>query len=440
MAKKNTLTTGLILAVLMTSSVLFSFSPPGLSRADSVREIPVALPQALNLTSAIWNGTHALIFGGCLSNDYCSQPTNKIYRFDPRVGVIETMNAKFPANISASSAVWTGTYAYITGWEDRDVDSQMRFYRYDPSSDSVSVALEASLPMLLGTSAIWNGSRVYVFGGLCLSPLFGCTDPGGDVEDWVIEYDPEQNTAGVIGFLAAPTYLSSAVWTGAEAYVFGGFDTSNLPRWHIQVYVPPSPVAQTVSSLNPRLAATSAIWDGVNAFLFGGINASFQNPNQDWHFSDDIVRFTTVPPGTVRMSAELPHGRAGTSAVWNGTFAYVFGGSGLDAAPSNTIFEYSLAPAAPANLTAQPGPLEKQVTLTWQAPPGNTYSILTGYKVYRSTTSGGPYTFVSTTSADVTTYVDSGLQSGTTYYYVVTAVNARRDEGPQSNQAAATAP
>jgi cellulose 1,4-beta-cellobiosidase len=56
--------------------------------------------------------------------------------------------------------------------------------------------------------------------------------------------------------------------------------------------------------------------------------------------------------------------------------------------------------------------------------------------VKRSTTSGGPYTLIASPTG--TTYTNTGLQSGATYYYVVSAVNAA-GESPNSSQASATA-
>ena len=86
-------------------------------------------------------------------------------------------------------------------------------------------------------------------------------------------------------------------------------------------------------------------------------------------------------------------------------------------------------PAAPTNLTATPG--KKKVTLAW-----NSSSGATGYKVKRSTTNGGPYSVI-VSGVTGTTYTNTGLQSGRTYYYVAAAVNAA-GESPNSNQASAT--
>ena len=56
------------------------------------------------------------------------------------------------------------------------------------------------------------------------------------------------------------------------------------------------------------------------------------------------------------------------------------------------------------------------------------------YNVYSSTTSGGPYTEI--TSVTTLSYTNTGLTNGTTYYYVVTAVNSSGQSG-NSNQASA---
>jgi hypothetical protein len=86
-------------------------------------------------------------------------------------------------------------------------------------------------------------------------------------------------------------------------------------------------------------------------------------------------------------------------------------------------------PAAPTGLQAMAG--NASVSLVWDASPE---LDVTGYRVRRSTTAGGPYTLV----AAVTTpaHLDTGLTNGVTYYYVVTARDARADS-PPSNEAAA---
>jgi len=77
------------------------------------------------------------------------------------------------------------------------------------------------------------------------------------------------------------------------------------------------------------------------------------------------------------------------------------------------------------------------VGVAWTA---STSSVI-GYNVYRGTASGGPYTTKLTASPVASTqFTDAGLQSGQTYYYVVTAVNSSNVESAYSGQATATIP
>lgn len=85
-------------------------------------------------------------------------------------------------------------------------------------------------------------------------------------------------------------------------------------------------------------------------------------------------------------------------------------------------------PVAPTNLTAMAG--RKKITLSWTGSPG-----ATSYTVRRSMTSGGTYSVVAS-GVTGTTYTNSGLRTGATYYYVVAAVNAAGSSAP-SNQASA---
>ncbi|TBL77683.1 hypothetical protein EYB31_16180 [Paenibacillus thalictri] len=86
-------------------------------------------------------------------------------------------------------------------------------------------------------------------------------------------------------------------------------------------------------------------------------------------------------------------------------------------------------PAAPLNLAASGG--DTKVTLTWDAVVG-----ATGYKVKRSTTPGGPYTTI-TSNVYGASFVDTSVVNGTTYYYIVTAINSAGESG-NSNEASAT--
>ena len=80
-------------------------------------------------------------------------------------------------------------------------------------------------------------------------------------------------------------------------------------------------------------------------------------------------------------------------------------------------------PAAPTGLTATAG--NNTVSLDWN---DNGEGDLAGYNVYRSTTSGSGYAKQNSSLLTNSDYNDSNVSNGTTYYYVVTAVDAGSNE------------
>lgn len=78
--------------------------------------------------------------------------------------------------------------------------------------------------------------------------------------------------------------------------------------------------------------------------------------------------------------------------------------------------------------------IQHTASLAWT---GST-STVTSYNVYRGTQTGGPYAPIG--SANGTNYADSTVQSGQTYFYVVTAVDSGGHESVFSNQVQAVVP
>jgi len=96
----------------------------------------------------------------------------------------------------------------------------------------------------------------------------------------------------------------------------------------------------------------------------------------------------------------------------------------VSAAPMLTV------PPAPTGLTATAG--NAQVALTWNASVG-----AASYNIYRSTTSGGEGSTPFQTGMTSTSFTDTSVTNGTTYYYEVTAVNAA-GESTKSSEVSAT--
>jgi hypothetical protein len=74
--------------------------------------------------------------------------------------------------------------------------------------------------------------------------------------------------------------------------------------------------------------------------------------------------------------------------------------------------------------------------LSWVA----SKSTVVGYNVYRGTQSGGPYAQLNSSLITSTTFTDTSVEAGQTYFYVVTAVDSVNVESIYSNQASVTVP
>jgi uncharacterized repeat protein (TIGR03803 family) len=77
------------------------------------------------------------------------------------------------------------------------------------------------------------------------------------------------------------------------------------------------------------------------------------------------------------------------------------------------------------------------VNLSWNV---STSQHITGYNIYRGANANGPYTKINSSLDPNTSYADSTVQDGQTYYYVTTAVDAQDVESKYSNQAEAVIP
>ena len=151
----------------------------------------------------------------------------------------------------------------------------------------------------------------------------------------------------------------------------------------------------------------------------------------------------------------FPQEREGTNftdyEVWEGdTYYYVVYAvdtSGNISGPSNVESDEptdSIAPDPPTGLYASPG--DTVIGLSWAAPVFNDdvdNSLLTdllGYNIYRGEVSGeyDPIPINWPDLVTTTSYNDSGLTNGLTYYYVVTAVDDSGNESLFSNEDWAT--
>ncbi|HJV34105.1 fibronectin type III domain-containing protein [Geomonas sp.] len=145
----------------------------------------------------------------------------------------------------------------------------------------------------------------------------------------------------------------------------------------------------------------------------------------------------TTTSGTRKAGVSSPYVLTGLSA---GTTYYVVvtaanavGESAASAQASATTNAPPPAiPAAPTGVTATGG--TNQVTVSWPAVSG-----ATSYNLYWSTKTGVTTTSGTKISGATSPYLQTGLAAGTSYYYVVTAVNSSGESAASAQVSAATA-
>jgi mono/diheme cytochrome c family protein len=131
-------------------------------------------------------------------------------------------------------------------------------------------------------------------------------------------------------------------------------------------------------------------------------NGGMMNLLENCTFSAITIEGTSLSPGTYSY------------AVLSSNFPANFlpGGSGSlsvsTPGPPSPV-------SAPVGLSALPG--NAQVSLSWISSLG-----ATNYDLLRSTNNGGPYAILASLTG--TSYIDTNVVNGTTYYYVVSAVSA----------------
>lgn len=178
--------------------------------------------------------------------------------------------------------------------------------------------------------------------------------------------------------------------------------------------------------------------------------------------SPSTMNFGTVAVGSSQtQTASLSASRADvtiSTAAWNAqdfslsgisfpltitagrsiSFAVTFTPQSSGSATGQVSF-FSDASNSPTivSLTGTGGqPVQHSVSLSWNA----STSQVSGYNVYRALQAAGPFSKLNSSLITVLSFTDANVQSGTTYYYAVTAVDASHNESPHSNVVAAVVP
>jgi len=143
----------------------------------------------------------------------------------------------------------------------------------------------------------------------------------------------------------------------------------------------------------------------------------------------NLSRFTSGTPPVVVATGLMATTFTDSNVVSGAIYYYLVAATnGCGQSGFAAFVPAIIAPAAPTGLTAVGG--DDDVSLNWNASVG-----ASAYNIKRSTTNGGPYQVISS-NLTAASYTDFYVLDGTTYYYVVSAVNAG---GESANSAPASA-
>lgn len=167
--------------------------------------------------------------------------------------------------------------------------------------------------------------------------------------------------------------------------------------------------AGTVGGTNPAAKTFSITNTG------GGPLSWTVNDNATWLQLTPASGTTTTETDTISASVTLSGLAAGT---YNAIITVTASGSTNSPQQIPVSLTLSVTAAGTANLT-------------WNA---STESDLAGYKVYRGTASGTYGAPLTTLPKTMTSYTTTGLLTGTTYFFVITAYDSSGNESTFSNE------
>ena len=256
----------------------------------------------------------------------------------------------------------------------------------------------------------WAGGRVFnvdVNGSRVLTN-FDINVAAGGVNKPIVKEFPVTSTGTVN--LAFNRVVDNALVSAIELIPNGTTDTPVTPA-------PTAPTGLQATAGNAQVALSWSTVSGATSYA--------------------VKRSTTSGSGYTTLASALTGTSYTDASVSNGTtYYYVVTASNAGGESANSaqvsatpVAPLPAVPAVPANLQATAG--NAQVALTWAASTG-----ATSYTLKRSTVSGGGYATVAS-SVTGTSYTDTAVSNGTTYYYVVTASNLG-GESAASAQASAT--
>ena len=227
-----------------------------------------------------------------------------------------------PAGREVHAAVWTGSEMIV--WGGNNYDGTSHYLgdggRYDPVGDRWTTVNPAGAPVgRYNHTAVWTGTEMIVWGGFGeRSGRFLFLNDGG-------RYNPAGNTWTALTTAGAPEGRDThtAVWTGSEMIVWGGQIPFNPNASQTGGrYNPVDNSWKAVSTTDAPVERFShtAVWTGSEMIVWGGTSDYVHGLGTGGRYSPAADRWLPV------STTGAPPALAYHTAVWAGSEMVIWGG------------------------------------------------------------------------------------------------------------------
>ena len=258
-------------------------------------------PTARISPTAVWTGSEMIVWGG----NYNGGGFNNGGRYNPvNNSWTATSTTNAPQGRWGHTAVWTGSEMIIWGGTN-SMNYLHTGGRYNARTDSWMATNTATAPLgRYAHTAVWTGSEMIVWGGV--DEFFNDTNTGG-------RYNPSTDSWTATSLGNAPSQRDShaAAWTGGKMIVWGGYYYPPGDDWNTGGrYNPASDSWTPTSTANAPLAREdhTAVWTGSEMIVWGGFNVDYVE------FLNTGGRYCAQSQAPMAQSAfsRKTHGAAGT--------------------------------------------------------------------------------------------------------------------------------